>query len=129
MQICSGEYWEVGLPDDWCCETEDGCVVIHHPDGVGQLEISASEQPEAVTIDDLRYFASDQIEHGVSPADVSCGAFSGIELIYEHDDLFWHEWFLCHENILFLASYTCPPGAEEKEEAMLDVIFATLKPR
>lgn len=127
MRVCRNDHWQVRLPDDWLCENEEGTVGICHPDGVGELEISASVLPASVSAEDLRYFASDQIEHGVTPAEVTCGVFAGIELIYEHDGWFWHDWFLGHDNVLLLASYTCPAGEEEKEEAMLDVILATLR--
>jgi hypothetical protein len=127
MQSCNNQYWELKLPDDWMCEREDDTRIVYHPDRSGTLEISASLQPEPVGDEDLRYFASEQIEQGVAATKVACGDFSGIELIYEHDALFWREWFLRHGKILLLASYTCPPGEEEQDEAMLDIILATLR--
>lgn len=127
MQTCNSKLWTARLPDDWICETQDDIEILYHPEGVGALEISASEQPETIGDDDLKYFTSDQIEAGISIAEATCGAFTGIELLYEHETLFWHEWFLRNGKILLLATYTCPLGDEEKEEAMLDVILATLQ--
>ncbi len=129
MQSCNHHHWRILIPDDWLCEDEDGTRLIYHPKGAGTLEITSSKQPTPIGDDDLRYFASEQIEQGVEPAYVKLGDFSGIELIYEHDDLYWRDWLLRNDELLLLATYTCPPGREEKEEGMLDVMMATLKRR
>jgi len=129
MKTCSNDHWRLLLPDDWVCESEEDTRLIYHPGGIGRLEITPSLQPEAIDDEDLRYFASEQIEQGVQPVAVTVGDFSGIELIYEHDDLYWRDWLLRNDDLLLLATYTCPPGLETKEEGMLDVMMATLKRR
>ena len=121
------QYWQISLPDDWLIETEDDCQSIYHPDGAGMLEISASLQPEPLTQDDLKAIASEHLETGATTEDTLIGNFSGFELTYEDEDVFWREWYLKHDNLLLFITYNCDLADEEKEEGTLDVILATLK--
>ncbi len=127
MQQHHEENWQINLPDDWISETEEECVSIYHPNGPGMLEISASLQPEIISDDDLMALTDEHLEKGAHPEKTTIGDFSGIELSYEDDGVFWREWYLRQGELLLFATYNCDTGDEEKEEGMLDVILATLR--
>lgn len=121
------EHWQITLPDDWVTENEEDCLSIYHPRGAGMLEISASIQDEEVIPEDLEAIAAEHLDAGAIPEACSLGDFSGFELTYDEDEVYWREWYLMHDNLLLFITYNCDDGDEEKEEGTLDVLLATLK--
>lgn len=129
MKTYSAPHWQIHIPDDWIDEDDDGCIALYHPDGYGMLEITAAPQDEPIALDDLRVMASEHLEAGAKPQPVKIGAFEGLEIDYDDGEFYWREWYVRHDKVMLFITYNCALGDEEREEAMVDVVLATLKAR
>lgn len=127
MKILQSDHWQLRLPDESVIEEEEDSYLIFQPKGIGNLEITTSVMPADINMEDLEFFASEQLEAGLEPSAASAGDFSGIEFVYEHDELFVRDWIVYNGNLLVLATYSCEMGKEEKEEAMIEIILSTLR--
>jgi len=129
MKTFVDELWSLAIPDAWLGERYPECVSFSQPDGIGELQISASLQPRPVTIPDLRDLAAEHIEAGAATESVRLGDFEGLSLSYGVDDEYWSEWYLKSSRILLFATYSCAAADEGKEDDVVDAILETLSVR
>jgi hypothetical protein len=126
MKTFVDEYWNLGIPDDWIAERYPECVSLYQPDGIGELQISASRQGRPVSISELRELASEHIRAGAKTDAVSLGDFEGFTLAYGADDEYWCEWYLKSGSLLLFVTYSCGTEDEGKEEDVVEAILETL---
>src|SRR5947209_11119624 len=89
------EWWSVELPEGWSGEHDETCSTIFDDQGRGALQISAAmKADDEVSDDDLKEFATDDLEAGAELHATSFGPFVGFRADALEDD-FWREtWWL-----------------------------------
>jgi hypothetical protein len=129
MKTFVDEFWSLGIPDEWITERYPECVGLHQPEGIGELQISASRQERTVTLSDLRAVAAEHIEAGAITHSVKLGDFDGLSFSYDVDDEYWSEWYLKAGPILLFATYSCAAEDEGKEDEVVEAVLETLRIR
>ena len=126
MKKYTSEYWQLDLPDNWVTETEEEVTVLYDPDGPGTLEISAYENEDIISIDDLGEIAAENIEDEVEAEEISVGDFEGFSFCYSDEDEFLCEWYLSSGKIMLFITYICELDYEGEEDDVVDAILETL---
>jgi hypothetical protein len=129
MKTFVDEHWSLSIPDEWLAERYPECVSLYQPDGMGELQISASLQQHPVILSELRELAAEHIAAGAFPHSVRLGDFDGFTLSYGVDDEYWCEWYLKSGRILLFATYGCAADDEGKEDDVVEAILETLGTR
>ncbi|HEX6930356.1 MAG TPA: hypothetical protein VF267_13960 [Gammaproteobacteria bacterium] len=102
------DLWTAQLPDEWLGEEDEDGVLLYHPDGRGELQVTVSEKEDGlVDEEDLEYFAADLIEDGLTSRIVRVGEFQGLLFEYEDGDAWWREWYLAYDELFFYVTYNC----------------------
>lgn len=127
MKTLQTPHWTLNYPDNWEVETEDEVNSLFDPKGEGELVISTQSFDEALTMEDLRGIAAEDLEAGAQPDEITAGAFQGMHFDYESEGEYWVEWYLAHKNQLIFATYNCDAESDAKEIAIVEVILSTLK--
>lgn len=127
MKTFADEHWSLSIPNEWAAERYPECVSLHQPEGIGELQISASRQQRDVTIADLRAFAAEHLDAGAITHSVKLGDFDGLTLSYGVEDEYWCEWYLKSGSILLFATYSCAADDEGKEDDVIEAILETLR--
>ena len=127
MKTFRDRYWSLDIPDDWIAEHYPECVSLSHPDGIGELQISASRQGRPVSISELRQFASEHINAGAETQAIRLGDFEGFTFGYGVEDEYWCEWYLKSGSLLLFVTYSCETQDEGKEDDVVEAILETLR--
>jgi hypothetical protein len=108
-------------------EHDPECDTLLDPDGIGEVQISATMLDEQVTGDVLLGLAADHIDEGADIEEVEIGEFSGITLDYEADNAYWQEWYLMAESLILFVTYVCDLEHEGKIEDVVELILDSLR--
>ena len=129
MKRYESRYYSLSIPDAWQGEFDDEeeYDIFFHPDGPGELQISAVMQEEALEYEDLEEIAAEDIQGGARTEKTRCGEFSGFLFDYDVDDEYWCEWYLAKGRLMLFITYTCPTDDEDKETADIELIMGTLQ--
>lgn len=127
MKHFISEYWQVNLPDDWVGREDPDSTTLYHPEGTGELQISASKYETDISDDELLELVEEHLESGADVEEVVCGRFEGLTLDYEAEDEYWREWYLSSGPILLFVTYVCDLADEEKEGDLVEFILESLQ--
>ena len=127
MKQLKSSYWQVNIPEGWSVEHDPECETLLDPDGIGEVQISATMLDEQVSNDVLMGLASEHIDAGADFEEVELGDFSGITLDYEDEEGYWQEWYLMSDSLILFVTYACDPEHEGKIEDVVEMILESLK--
>jgi hypothetical protein len=123
------DLWKTHLPEGWEggeAEDDDG-VVLFHPDGPGELQITVSEKEEGLVDEaDLEYFAADLLEDNLPETIVRVGPFQGLFFEYDEDGEYWREWFLAYDELFFYVTYSCDVANKHQEDHAITEILKSI---
>lgn len=121
------DLWTALLPDGWIGEEDEEGVLLQHPDGAGELQITVSEKEEGlVDEEDLEYFAAELLDDEVPNKIVRVGEFQGLLFEYEEDDSWWREWYLAYDELFFYVTYNCDLGDKHEEDHVVQDILKSI---
>ncbi len=126
MKKYQSQYWQITLPDEWQVEDENNVLILFHPDGVGELQISAIKYDTSPDGDVLLELAAEHIDAGAEPEEITLGEFDGIMLDYELDGEYGCEWYLLSGPLLLFVTYICDSADEEQEHDVIELILESL---
>jgi hypothetical protein len=120
--------WGIVLADEWEAESEEDCVTLYHPDGVGALQISGfrKESDGEVTRSDLLGFATVDAETQNHLAERRCGDFTGFELAYSSEGTFWRKWWLASGRTMLFVTYNADLEHEGVEQEAVNAMMESL---
>lgn len=127
MKTIQTENWSLELPEDWEVEQDDICLSVWQSDGVGALQFSTARKDSPVTDSDLLEFAEDHLNRSANPVPVTLGEFSGFELCYEFQEIWWRLWFLRAGSTALFITYNCNVSNAGFEADVVDAVLANLK--
>lgn len=129
MKRYESRYFSLSIPDAWHGEydEEEDYDLFFHPDGPGELQISAVLHDEPLGYEDLEEIAAEDIQGGARTEKTRCGDFSGFLFDYDVDEEYWCEWYLANGPVMLFITYTCPTEEEDQEMADIELIMGTLK--
>jgi hypothetical protein len=123
-------WWVAELPEDWLAETMDECASFSQKQGVGCLQISAYQNLDrSVAHEDLQEFSWEEMQEQPALHPVRCGSFTGFAIVQAADQEWWRKWWLRNGNLLLFVTYNCREESRGKEDAVVDSILETLKPK
>jgi len=129
MKKYQSQNWQITLPDEWRVEEdddEDDVLTLFHPDGVGELQISAVKYDAPPEAEILLELAAEHIEAGAQPEEVTLGEFDGIMLDYKLDGEYGCEWYLLSGSLLLFVTYVCDSADDEQEYDVVELILESL---
>ena len=129
MSIFSSQWWALRLADGWIAEQDEECVTICHPDGVGALQVSAYQKPDAITKEDLLDGADVDPDQLGEMAASQCGDFEGFYLANSVNDSFQRSWWLGSANTMLFVTYNCDLSYQAIEAAAVDSMVSSLRRR
>ena len=118
------DLWKAQIPDGWVGEEDEDGVLLYHPDGVGEVQVTVSEKEDGlVDEEDLEYFAADLLEDDLENRIVRVGEFQGLLFEYEEEDSWWREWYLAYDELFFYVTYNCDLADKHVEDhAVQDIL-------
>lgn len=121
------DLWAAQLPDGWTGEEDEEGVLLHHPDGPGEIQITVSEKEDGlVDEEDLEYFAADLMEDEIPNRIVRVGEFQGLLFEYEEDDSWWREWYLAYDELFFYVTYNCDLADKHEQDHVVQDILKSV---
>ena len=129
MRIFSSRWWELKLAEGWTAEQDEDCVTICRPGGVGALQVSAYQKPDAITEADLLNVADIDPDQKKQLAKSRCGDFEGLYLANSVNDGFHRSWWLGSENTMLFVTYNCDPNSQAIEATDVDSMVSSLRKR
>jgi hypothetical protein len=127
MKQFGGDYWTIGLPDEWIGERDSEGVTLYDPNGSGSLQLSSLKEDTPITAADLKELAAEHIDAGAKPENVELGDFNGFTLSYGFKGEYWREWYLKCGTVMLFVTYTCDLDDEGKEDDLVDLVLETLR--
>ncbi len=130
MILVETQWWAMPIGEEWSAELDEDTVIITDADGVGVLEISVLEWDDGeLAGDDLQMLARQLIPDGVPGKAVTCGQWRGQYFSYvDHEDA-CRDWLLQGGQKVLLIGYTCDPGNQGMDDAVVDEMLAALELR
>ena len=128
MLTYTADWWQIELPEGWLSECDDACHSFYYPGGAGALQINAYRKDTPISDFDLFDLIDLEEEAREHLAPAMLGGFSGHQLLYSEDGIFWHKWWVYHENLLLHVTYTCPEDEKHVESLTVRDLLDTLKP-
>lgn len=121
------DLWKAHLPDGWVGEEDEEGVLLYHPDGPGELQITVSEKEDGlVDEEDLEYFAEELVEDDIPSRIVRVGELQGLLFEYDEDDAWWREWYLAYDELFFYVTYNCDLKDRQAEDAIVHDILKSV---
>lgn len=121
------DLWTAQIPDEWEGEEDEEGVLLYHPDGVGELQVTVSEKEDGlVDEEDLEYFAAELLDDGMPNRIVRIGELQGLFFEYEDEDLYWREWYLAFDELFFYVTYNCDLVDKHAEDHAVQDILKTI---
>ena len=127
MSIFTSRWWELQLAAGWTAEQDEECVTICHPDGLGALQISAYQKPEAITPAHLLDVADINADQKEQLSKSRCGDFEGFYLAKSIGDGFHRSWWLGSENTILFVTYNWDANYSDTEGAAVDTMVSSLR--
>jgi hypothetical protein len=128
MKTYSSEWWSIQFPEDWQAAGGESAVGFFSERGVGAVQVSAARNDNGpVTDADMREFAKEYLEVGAKMKDVICGDFTGFYFHFGTNDMYQRQWWLRHDDVMVLVTYTSAPEHKGIEDATVDRIVASLR--
>ena len=126
MLTYKSEWWQIELPEGWEAECDDVHHSFYQPDEVGALQITAYCKETAIDEEDLFEMIDleDEAREHLAPA--TLGEFTGHQLIYSEDGIFWHKWWVYLDSLLVFVTYTCNEEDRQADVQVLSQILGTL---
>jgi hypothetical protein len=118
--------FSMSVSNDWEYEDSDGVTTISHPDGVGALQISSFKAPDTIGKSTLANLAEIKTDEQAGTAWQSWGDYSGYQLIYSEEKVFWRKWFLASGKSLVFITYNCDIKDKDKELALVDEMVESI---
>ena len=123
-------WWSIDVADGWTAEENESCVTLVHDEGVGALQLSAARKGTGpITEEELEELARDRVPAEVPLAQARLGWFAGLGATHERDETAWREWWVSAGSLMVYATYNCDPEDRGQEDAAIDAMLATLRPR
>jgi len=119
-----GPYWLVNLPQNWQGHHSSDVENLFSQEGVGAVEVSSMMNEISVKDSDLRIYASEYTDKGVSVDTINLGDFSGLVLEFELEERYYWKSFVKAGSIILFISYDCKISDKHLE---LDLIKDFLK--
>ncbi|MBW3566905.1 MAG: hypothetical protein KY410_02925 [Proteobacteria bacterium] len=121
------DLWTALLPDGWTGEEDEEGVLLHNPEGPGELQITVTEKEEGlVDEEDLEYFAAELLEDEIPNRIVRVGEFQGLLFEFEEDDCWWREWYLAYDELFFYVTYNCDLADKHEEDHVVQDILKSI---
>lgn len=114
------------LPPGWSGIVDEECVTFEGESSLGALQVSSYRKDEAVTDEELRGLADEDIRAGAPLSEGRWGEFVGFELAYVVDEMFWRKWYLRREDQVLFVTYVCAEEDLEDEVEVVEQALATL---
>lgn len=128
MLTYKADGWQIALPEGWVSECDDKCHSFYCPGDAGALQISAYRKDTVISDFDLFDLIDLEEEAREHLAPAQLGEFSGHQLLYSEDGIFWHKWWVFRDQLLLYVIYTCPEDERHSESRTLTELLDTLKP-
>jgi hypothetical protein len=101
-------WWKANVPAGWTVEQDESCATFTQESGVGALQISCVRKKDGqATEKDIQSAAEDWPHAEFSWEWMQLGSLAGLYRERIDNDIFWMEWFLSKEALLFLITYNC----------------------
>ncbi len=121
-------FFSLTLADGWSGDRdEEGLHTFQGPDRTGALQVSAYRGPKAVTDSALLELTGLDQEEQRHLGRVTCGDFSGYQLVYAVEDTFWRKLWVSADAILLFISYNCTHSEMESEREVVNQIIASIR--
>jgi len=127
MKPFQSEWWSIMPPDTWEAREDDTCATFTPPASESALQISAARKDsEAITVEDIREFADEQVEPGTALEPVHIGTFAGLRASFIREEQRWDAWWLSQGRLLVFATFIRPMTNPEHELTQVSHSLATL---
>jgi len=121
-------FWEIELASGWTAEAEDECVTIVKSNTGGALQISAyQKQADSISREDLLDATDCDEETQENLQEKVWGDFSGFQLVYSKDEIFWRKWWLANGKTLLFVTYNCELAQKAAETKDVNEMVSSLK--
>lgn len=127
MRALESQWWIVELPDEWEAEQQEETIIISDEDGVSEIAITTL-QKTAGQVDDqeLKDYCSDIETQFGSGEPVTVAESRGYYFSYLDQGDAVREWYLRHDDLLLLITYSCDAENQGMDDAAVDQILSTL---
>ena len=127
MRALESQWWIIELPDEWDAEQEDETIIISDEDGVSEIAITTLVKESGVVDDaELQSYCNDVAKAYGPGEDVQIEDLHGYYFAYQDQGDVVREWYLRHEAMLLLITYSCDEENIGMDDVAVDQILATL---
>jgi hypothetical protein len=127
MRALESQWWIIELPDEWDAEQEDETIIISDEDGVSEIAITTLVKASGEVDDaELQNYCSDVVkDYGPGQA-IQLEELQGYYFAYQDQGDVVREWYLRHETMLLLITYSCEAENAGMDDVAVDQILSTL---
>lgn len=126
MKIFKTKNWGLELLPGWQGQHYEECSIIHHPNGMSALQVSAYRKSTIVSTSDLQRLANEYLDVTAELASTQQGCFDGYTLDFDVDNEFWQHWYLRHEKTALFITYNCEVSDRDLEVPAVNRMVSTL---
>lgn len=126
MRIFKTKNWGVELLPGWQGQHYEECSIIHHPNGMSALQVSAYRKSTIVSLDDLTRLADEYLDTSADLEETQQGSFEGYTLDFDVDNEFWQHWYLRHESTALFITYNCEVSDRDQEVSAVKGMVSSL---
>jgi len=123
--------FRIEIPDGWEHSIENSpgddsrsTMVLHDPDGVGNLKMRSYDAPAVVSQDRLRNMTN--VESSISLTWQTWGHNSGFQYSYSEGNKYFRQWWLTNERTIIFVTYQCDPESRDIETTEIDEIVRSI---
>jgi len=125
----TSRWWTIELASGWSAKSEESCSSITAEVGVGALQISAYGCTGGpVTEGTCMSLLKGEYPAGVEVLNHNFGQFSGLNVSFSVEKVYWRKWSLRNGSLLLFVTYNCDTEEKDIERSAVDQMLATLKP-
>lgn len=128
MGAYTSTLFRVELPEGWDgSRDKEGLHTFTGPSDIGALQVSAYRYKERIMDENLLSTTQVPEENHRYLGRLTCGDFTGYQLIYAEEETFWRKLWIAAGDVLLFVTYNCPRTREDDELAAVNGILGTFK--